>query len=100
MLTELVDLFLDDAPRRIAALRSALASGSADAARIAAHTLKGSAGNLGVRVLAAAAGRVETAVRAGDSSVLAGAPDVLEAELARAVPALRAACAEILARGG
>ncbi len=100
MLSELVDLFLDDAPRRIAALRSALASGSADAARIAAHTLKGSAGNLGVRVLAAAAGRVETAVRAGDSSVLAGAPDVLEAELARAVPALRAACAEILAGGG
>jgi two-component system sensor histidine kinase/response regulator len=48
---ELVELFLEDTPTRIAALEQALASGSARELEAAAHTLKSSAGNLGAYVL-------------------------------------------------
>jgi two-component system sensor histidine kinase/response regulator len=46
LMTEVIRLFLDDLPLRLAAIKDAVTSRNADALRSAAHTLKGSAGNL------------------------------------------------------
>ena len=59
----LVDVFLDDTPRRIAALENAAAGPDYDALRDAAHSLKSSSANLGAMSLSAAAKRVELAAR-------------------------------------
>ncbi len=61
LLLELTDLFLDDSPRLLAEMRAALLAGDTEALRIAAHTLKGSAGNFEARNTVAAARRVEKA---------------------------------------
>jgi two-component system sensor histidine kinase/response regulator len=51
-LAELVDLFLNDTPDRLAQMRDALQRADAMALESAAHSLKGSASNLGARVIA------------------------------------------------
>ncbi|MBN8247155.1 MAG: response regulator, partial [Verrucomicrobia bacterium] len=58
---ELVDLFVADLPVRIEALRSALESRDLAAVKVAAHTLKGSASNVGGRRLAARCAALESA---------------------------------------
>ncbi|MEN9676837.1 MAG: hypothetical protein RIS76_2733, partial [Verrucomicrobiota bacterium] len=61
---ELVDLFVADLPPRLEALRTAVAEGQTAAIKAAAHTLKGSASNMGGRRLAAACAAVESAAAA------------------------------------
>jgi HPt (histidine-containing phosphotransfer) domain-containing protein len=68
LVVELIDLFLEDVPRMIARLRSALDAGAATTAARSAHTLAGCASNLGARALAELASRIECAARAGDLS--------------------------------
>jgi two-component system sensor histidine kinase/response regulator len=46
LMTEVIRLFLEDLPMRLAAIKDAVNSRNADALRTAAHALKGSAGNL------------------------------------------------------
>jgi two-component system sensor histidine kinase/response regulator len=59
VLQELVAIFLDDSPRLVAQLESALKSQDAEQLKIAAHTLKGAAGNFGAKQTVAAALRLE-----------------------------------------
>jgi two-component system, sensor histidine kinase and response regulator len=90
LLAELVELFSQDAPAHLAGLKEALARGDHRAAERAAHTLKGSAGNLGAARLAAICHATEAAV----SSPGGVAPELvaeLEAEFARAIAGLQAA---------
>jgi HPt (histidine-containing phosphotransfer) domain-containing protein len=49
---ELIDLFLQDTPVRIQTMQSAIARSDAPALKESAHSLKGSASNLGARRLA------------------------------------------------
>ena len=49
VLIEVLTLFRQDAPRRVERLRNALAVGNIEEMRRAAHSLKGSAGNIGAR---------------------------------------------------
>ena len=56
---ELVDTFLEDAPERIAELRSAVARSDADTFRRAAHTLKSNSATFGAHRLAAIARDLE-----------------------------------------
>ena len=85
-LAELIDLFLQEAPTQLDAMRQAVAKNDMTAmARIvsAATALKGSAGNLGARSLAALCDEIEQAAKAG---FLADAEPVLDkatAEFAR-----------------
>lgn len=80
LVSELVEMYLEDAPRRIEEIRRALHAGDAHALAQAAHTLKGSSGNMGAtRVQELAAGLQE----AGDSGDLSGAEEKL-ASLERA----------------
>ena len=84
ILRELVDLFDTDGHARLDQLDAAVRSGNTADARRAAHTLKGAAGNVGARRVAALAGVLE---KAPPTDPNASAP--LRAALHDSVQALR-----------
>ena len=84
----IISLFLEDAPRLIAALEKAAATPDLDAMRDAAHTLKSSSANVGAMALSAAAKRVELGARAARLDRPAVAVALVIAEYARARMAL------------
>lgn len=49
LLLDLIQMFLDDSPSKVAAVQEGLDNGDFDKAERAAHSLKGSSGNLGAR---------------------------------------------------
>jgi signal transduction histidine kinase/CheY-like chemotaxis protein/HPt (histidine-containing phosphotransfer) domain-containing protein len=67
---EVIEVFLDDAPRRIEALGTHLEGGNSRGVEYEAHTLKGSAANMGGERLAALAFEFEKAGKAGDLDVV------------------------------
>ena len=77
---ELCDIFLDDAPKRLAAIRAAVAASDAQAVRAAAHAFKGSAGVFDADAIVAAARQLEQLGGQGD---LAAAPALVETLEAR-----------------
>jgi len=80
LLAELASLFLESAPEYLAQIRAAVAGGNGRALESAAHSLKGSVGNLGAQSAFEAAFLLERCGRNGDFS-----------EAARALPQLEAA---------
>jgi signal transduction histidine kinase/DNA-binding response OmpR family regulator len=66
MFLELVELFLDDTPPRIAALERALDAGDAEAVEQAAHALKSSCANLGATKLSSLLREIEYAGKEND----------------------------------
>jgi signal transduction histidine kinase/DNA-binding response OmpR family regulator len=60
--TEMVRIFLEDAPARMAAIRRGLASGANQAVRREAHALAGAASNVGLSRLGEAAGALQVAI--------------------------------------
>jgi histidine phosphotransfer protein HptB len=65
-LSELIDEFLDEAPRQLETLREAAAAGDDERARRAAHTLKGNGRMLGATELASLCQEAEAAAANGD----------------------------------
>ncbi|HEY7025850.1 MAG TPA: Hpt domain-containing protein [Candidatus Limnocylindrales bacterium] len=59
-LRELVETYLDDAPRQIATIRSGIASGDVEATNRAAHTLKSTSASIGALGLSAMARELQT----------------------------------------
>jgi two-component system, sensor histidine kinase and response regulator len=89
LLADLMRLFLDDCPVRVAELRAAVTSGDPDHVQRAAHAIKGSVATFGARRARDLAADLERAGRErslGDATGLLGA---LESELARVSEALR-----------
>lgn len=72
---EMIELFLEHAPGRIAAVRSALDAGDLPAVRQAAHSLKSTAASLGARVVQATAEAIELHARDGAATPI---PPLLE----------------------
>ncbi|QIN79092.1 PAS domain S-box protein [Rubrobacter marinus] len=66
LLVELFEIFEEDTPARIAALREAHERGDAEGLRLAAHGLKGGSGSFGARRMARIAEGVEALGRSGD----------------------------------
>jgi two-component system, sensor histidine kinase and response regulator len=66
LLGELIILFAQEAPPRIAALRDALQQGDAKRVMQVAHSLKGSSANLGATRMAALCNELEQQGRAGN----------------------------------
>ena len=83
VLAEVFQLFLADVPARIDRLRSAWQAGDAVTVQRAAHSLKGSAGNIGATQLSAVCSRLDELGRMGDLSALAPLVASLEAEYGR-----------------
>ena len=88
LLVQLIELFLDRHGEIMSAIRQALSQGDAVTVERAAHTLKGTAGNLCAAEVAQAAGQLEAV---GHLGTLHDAPSVyarLEMEILRLVQAL------------
>jgi len=66
LMREIAQLFLEDCPRRLAALHDAMMRRDRAALEHAAHTLKGSAGYISAPRVFTAAHAVETLARCGD----------------------------------
>jgi HPt (histidine-containing phosphotransfer) domain-containing protein len=86
----LIDVFLEDTPRILAALKSAAIAPDYDALRDAAHSLKSSSANLGAMSLSAASKRLEQGARQRTLQHPAVAVALLCNEYARAKQALQA----------
>jgi HPt (histidine-containing phosphotransfer) domain-containing protein len=72
---EMVELFLDLTPGRIATLRTAIEGGNLDAVRFSCHQMKSSAANLGALLLYDLANEGEALAAAGEKATLG---DLLE----------------------
>ena len=74
-LAELIDLFLNDTPAQLEALRNAVGTGDAEGVASAAHRLKGSSGNMGAESLSALCLHVE---KSSNGNQLEGLPQLVE----------------------
>jgi HPt (histidine-containing phosphotransfer) domain-containing protein len=83
-LAELIDELLADAPGQLATLRDAATSGDAEAARRAAHTLKGNGRTFGATALASLCQEAEAAATNGDIDAVLARVDEIAAEWERA----------------
>lgn len=88
-LKEIIDIFLDDTPARIAELHQSLATGDTAGFSRAAHSIKGSSSNLGASRLRYAAEKLEQGAKATPIAALAHAVPEIEAEFAAAKAALQ-----------
>jgi signal transduction histidine kinase/HPt (histidine-containing phosphotransfer) domain-containing protein len=89
LLMEIAGMFLSDYPRRMSAIKEAIACGDCEALGFAAHTLKGVVGNFHAQAALEAAQRLETMADKGDLTRLDVALATLEAEIERFSQALR-----------
>lgn len=83
VLAQVFQLFLEDAPVRIEKLRQAWAAGDAPGVQRAAHSLMGSAGNLGANALLAVCRQIDDEARADDLTGTESLTDALAVEFAR-----------------
>ena len=90
----LIEVFLDDTPKLIAALETAAVGPDYDTLRNAAHTLKSSSANLGAVALSAAAKKVEHGARSRMLERPAVAVALIANEFARTRQALKATMAQ------
>jgi HPt (histidine-containing phosphotransfer) domain-containing protein len=90
MLSELTEMFFDDARSSMATLRKALEEGDTQSVERVAHTLKGSSGNMGAVKIATLCGELQDAGTRGNLSYTPELLERLEAEFERIRPALEA----------
>jgi two-component system sensor histidine kinase/response regulator len=89
LLEKVINVYLKDAPALLAALRGGLQRNDFALAHRAAHTLKSSSATLGASALAEACKAAERATRDEDHAAAQAKLPVIEAELERALTALR-----------
>jgi HPt (histidine-containing phosphotransfer) domain-containing protein len=89
ILGEIVQLFLDDLPRRLNALHCALAEGNLESIASVAHSLRGSASIFGSDATAQAALWLEKLARRGSTDAIPSAMASVEFHLGKLVEALR-----------
>jgi HPt (histidine-containing phosphotransfer) domain-containing protein len=88
-LKEIVSIYIEDTPKRIAELKQYIASGDVKSFTRAAHTIKGSSANLGAQILKGIGERMEFVAR---KDGLASMPSMVvdcEAEFAKVAAELR-----------
>ncbi len=88
LVAQMIDLFLDQAPKRLDGLRQGLANGDVETVERSAHSLKSTAGNLGATELSHLAGKAEHAAGKKDLPSVRDLLTRIEAEFARARDAL------------
>lgn len=82
-LRELVGIYLEDTPQRIAELDTSLATGDTPTFIRAAHSIKGSSANLGAAALRAVAEKLESQARADGLGNVTGLVALVKSEFAR-----------------
>ena len=88
LLSDIIELFKQDSVRQVAAIRDAIGKKQADDVRRAAHTLKGTCGNLGAPEAAATALELERLAATGDLSRAQDILRALEVQIERAAKLL------------
>ena len=88
-LRELITIYLEDTPKRLAEVESALAKSDVQLLVRAAHTIKGSSGNFGATPLAKLAQEIEAHGKSGNFAAATSALPAFKAEYARVNAALR-----------
>ncbi len=96
ILAEIIGQYLQDAPKKLQAIREALAVSDPEALRQAAHSLKSSSANLGAMTLSNLCKRLENLGRSGTTTEGAGQFVQLEAEYEKVKTALQLECADKL----
>ena len=87
-LAELVNLFLNDTPKRLDLIRTALQNAVASDLEAAAHSLKGSASNLGACSIASSCARIMQLARTNDFGPVPAILHSLEQDFAKVKQAL------------
>ena len=87
---ELIRIYLEDSPKLLAQIQTAIAEGDSAALVTPAHTLKSSSANLGALRVSQIAKRMEKSARSGDAAGPAAEAQALDAEFARVQAALAA----------
>jgi CheY-like chemotaxis protein len=90
LLDEVIELFLTDAPNRLAEVRTALQQGDPKRLQMAAHSLKGAAGYVGADRTSAQALKLEDLGRLGELSQAIDEYQLLEREIERLREAIAA----------
>jgi len=80
IIVELIDLYLEDVPRRFELMRSAISAGDRSEVQRQAHTVKGSSGNLGARGISQICDRMEHLTPVGPRFSMPMLMDQLELE--------------------
>ncbi|CAN5613058.1 hypothetical protein BH24ACT22_BH24ACT22_20720 [soil metagenome] len=88
LVAELAGMFLEDADSRRETIRKAVSDGDANAVRQAAHALKGSSGNIGVRRVHEVCARLEEAAESEELDQAQELLERLDEEFERARPEL------------
>jgi len=88
-LREIVNIYVEDTPKRLADLKACLASGDVKSFTRAAHTIKGSSANVGAQVLKAIGERMELVSRTEGLGSIAPMIADAEAEFAKVSDELR-----------
>jgi HPt (histidine-containing phosphotransfer) domain-containing protein len=88
-LRELIDIFLEDSPKRLAEVEASLAQNDGPTLVRAAHTIKGSSSNFGATHLARLALEIEMHGKAGNLPAAAAIVPALKDEFGRVRDALR-----------
>jgi CheY-like chemotaxis protein/HPt (histidine-containing phosphotransfer) domain-containing protein len=99
VLAEVIELYLDDAPAHLRALRTALEGGRLGDLGTAAHALKSASLNVGARALCDLCNRLERQAKAGTSAGTAEMVTGIEALMERVRNALRVELATLAQRG-
>ncbi len=94
-IVELMNTFLEDAPRMLSEMRQALVSGDATLLRRAAHSFKSNSAEFGAMALSSLCRELE---KAGKACTFSGVDELLartEAEYAQVKVALEAVCQDL-----
>jgi HPt (histidine-containing phosphotransfer) domain-containing protein len=89
VLTEVLQMFLQEVPPRIERLRNAWTAGNIQEVYRAAHSLKGSAGNIGAQRLLGVCKQLDEMGRAGDLEHSAPLVDALATEYGKVADEIR-----------
>lgn len=87
-LAEMIEIFFEDTPPRLAELRQSLATGDVETVTHLAHTLKGSCGNFGAETMQARCRDLEMLGRGGQLDGASELIDQIELEYGRVHDAL------------
>jgi len=90
LLSEMIEIFRDDTPRRIRDILAAATEGHAEDLSRAAHALKGGAGALGAEALRHLASDLESLGRSGSAEAGPDLPERLQAAFQTTLAALEA----------
>lgn len=89
LLVDLIRMFLEDGPNKVRAVTEGLLAGDFEKMERAAHSLKGSSGNLGARLLQESCEQMQLAARNHKAEVMRQLTAELVANYATAETALR-----------